>query len=170
MTLAPQSISVGSAASSSSCSRSRSTAIILFAGLTIDGGYAFAQRRGSQNASDFAALAGARVIAEWVGGDTTNGTDANVEGRHHEQHRCERRHAAHVRVPEWAHLHQVERNAEWLRRLYRCEQDPVGTVGVSVSLEPELEAVLPRHHRDQQLDGQLNGDGEGWLLAGRTPG
>ena len=56
-----------------------STVIILFAGLTIDGGYAFAQRRGSQNASDFAALAGARVIAEWVGGDTTNGTDANVE-------------------------------------------------------------------------------------------
>ena len=55
-----------------------STAIILFAGLTIDGGYAFAQRRGSQNASDFAALAGARVVAEWVGGDTSNGTDANV--------------------------------------------------------------------------------------------
>ena len=55
-----------------------STVIILFAGLTIDGGYAFAQRRGSQNASDFAALAGARVIAEWVDGDTTNGTDANV--------------------------------------------------------------------------------------------
>jgi len=57
-----------------------STAIILFAGLTIDGGYAFAQRRGSQNASDFAALAGARVVAEWVGGDTSNGTDANVRG------------------------------------------------------------------------------------------
>jgi hypothetical protein len=55
-----------------------STAMILFAGLTIDGGYAFAQRRGSQNASDFAALSGARVIAEWVGGDATNGTDANV--------------------------------------------------------------------------------------------
>jgi len=55
-----------------------STAIILLAGLTIDGGYAFAQRRGSQNASDFASLAGARVIAEWVDGDTTNGTDSNV--------------------------------------------------------------------------------------------
>src|SRR3954465_6981201 len=56
-----------------------STAMILFAGLTIDGGYAFAQRRGSQNASDFAALSGARVVAEWVGGDTANGTDANVK-------------------------------------------------------------------------------------------
>src|SRR5689334_13948615 len=55
-----------------------STAIILLIGLAIDGGYALAQRRGSQNASDFAALAGARVVAEWVSGDTTNGTDANV--------------------------------------------------------------------------------------------
>jgi hypothetical protein len=56
-----------------------STVIILAVGLVIDGGYALAQRRGSQNASDFAALAGARVVAEWVGGDTTNGTDANVQ-------------------------------------------------------------------------------------------
>ena len=56
-----------------------STAIILAVGLTIDGGYAFAQRRGSQNASDFAALAGARVVSEFVGGDLANGTDANVK-------------------------------------------------------------------------------------------
>src|SRR5450756_1467150 len=56
-----------------------STVIILAVGLVIDGGYALAQRRGSQNASDFAALAGARVVAEWVGGDTTNGNDANVQ-------------------------------------------------------------------------------------------
>ena len=55
-----------------------STVILLAVGLVIDGGYALAQRRGSQNASDFAALAGARVVAEWVGGDTTNGTDAYV--------------------------------------------------------------------------------------------
>lgn len=56
-----------------------STVILLAVGLVIDGGYALAQRRGSQNASDFAALAGARVVAEWVGGDTTNGTDAFVQ-------------------------------------------------------------------------------------------
>ena len=56
-----------------------STVVILLAGLVIDGGYALAQRRGAQNAADFAALAGARVIAEWVGGDTANGTDANVQ-------------------------------------------------------------------------------------------
>src|SRR5450759_1456120 len=55
-----------------------STVIILGVGLVIDGGYALAQRRGSQNASDFAALAGARVVALWVSGDTTNGTDGNV--------------------------------------------------------------------------------------------
>jgi Flp pilus assembly protein TadG len=56
-----------------------STVIILAVGLVIDGGYALAQRRGSQNASDFAALAGARVVAEWVGGDTTNGKDSVVK-------------------------------------------------------------------------------------------
>src|SRR6266852_2877791 len=54
------------------------TAIILGVGLVVDGGYALSQRRASQNASDFAALAGARVVAEWISGDTDNGTDANV--------------------------------------------------------------------------------------------
>ena len=52
--------------------------IVVSVGLVIDGGNALVQRRGSQNASDFAALAGARVIAEFIDGDTTNGTDANV--------------------------------------------------------------------------------------------
>src|SRR6266852_4335803 len=55
------------------------TAIILGVGLVVDGGYALSQRRASQNASDFAALAGARVVAEWISGDTDNGTDANVK-------------------------------------------------------------------------------------------
>ncbi len=52
--------------------------VILGVGLVIDGGNALVQRRGSQNASDFAALAGARVIAEFIDGDTTNGSDVNV--------------------------------------------------------------------------------------------
>ena len=55
------------------------TVCVLMVGLVIDGGTALAQRRASQNASDFAALAGARVVAESIGGDSTNGTDANVE-------------------------------------------------------------------------------------------
>jgi hypothetical protein len=53
--------------------------VILSVGLVLDGGTALVQRRASQNASDFGALAGARVIAEFVDGDTTNGTDANVK-------------------------------------------------------------------------------------------
>ena len=53
--------------------------IVLSVGLVIDGGNALVQRRGAQNASDFAALAGARVVAEFVAGDTTNGTDTNVQ-------------------------------------------------------------------------------------------
>src|SRR6476469_9901563 len=55
------------------------TAILLTVGLVIDGGNGLTQRRDSQNTADFAALAGARVIAEWIGGDTTNGTDATVK-------------------------------------------------------------------------------------------
>lgn len=54
------------------------TAIVLVVGLVIDGGNALVQRRGAQNAADFAALAGARIVAEFVGGDTVNGTDANA--------------------------------------------------------------------------------------------
>jgi hypothetical protein len=55
------------------------SAIVLMVGLVIDGGNALVQRRGAQNAADFAALAGARIVAEFVGGDTVNGTDANVQ-------------------------------------------------------------------------------------------
>lgn len=70
-------------------SRSRGQIIVLFAGaltliiaavgLVVDAGNALAQRRMSQNASDFAAMSGARIVAEFVGGDTINGTDANVQ-------------------------------------------------------------------------------------------
>ncbi len=52
--------------------------IILAVALVIDGGNALLQRRASQNASDFAALAGARIIATWIDNDAVNGTDANV--------------------------------------------------------------------------------------------
>jgi hypothetical protein len=56
------------------------TAILLMVGVVIDGGYGLSQRRDAQNAADFAALDGARIIAEHVSGDTVNGTDANVQG------------------------------------------------------------------------------------------
>ncbi len=55
------------------------TAIVMAVGLVVDGGNALNQRRTSQNAADFAALAGARIVAESIGGDTVNGTDANVK-------------------------------------------------------------------------------------------
>lgn len=60
------------------------TVIILGVGLVIDGGNALSQRRTSQNTSDFAALAGARIVATWIDetntppGTVVNGTDANV--------------------------------------------------------------------------------------------
>ena len=55
------------------------TALVLVIGLIVDGGNALAQRRASQNAADFAALAGARIVAFKVSGDAINGTDANVQ-------------------------------------------------------------------------------------------
>jgi hypothetical protein len=55
-----------------------SSAMLLVAGLVVDGGYALAQRRASQNTADLAALAGARVLASFVSGDSVNGNDANV--------------------------------------------------------------------------------------------
>ena len=48
-------------------------AMLLAVGLVVDGGYAFAQQRESQNAADFGALAGARVVALAV--------DANNNGQ-----------------------------------------------------------------------------------------
>ena len=52
--------------------------VVLAVGLVIDGGNALLQRRSSQNAADFAALAGARIIATWLDNDLVNGRDANV--------------------------------------------------------------------------------------------
>ena len=52
--------------------------LVLVVGLVIDGGNALVQRRGAQNAADFGAMAGARIVAEFIGGDTTNGVDSNV--------------------------------------------------------------------------------------------
>jgi hypothetical protein len=53
--------------------------VVMGVGLVVDGGNALSQRREVQNAADFAALGGARVIAEWIDGDTANGSDANVK-------------------------------------------------------------------------------------------
>lgn len=54
------------------------TVVISMAGLAVDGGNGLTQRRNAQNTADFAAMAGARIVAEWIAGDTANGTDANV--------------------------------------------------------------------------------------------
>lgn len=56
------------------------TVIVLAAAVVVDGGYAFAQRRVSQNAADFAAMAGTRVVGVSLTGMPAGaGTAANVE-------------------------------------------------------------------------------------------
>jgi Flp pilus assembly protein TadG len=54
-------------------------ALLLMVGLVVDGGYAFGQRRAAQNAADFAALAGTRIISENLLGNAY-GTPGNVTG------------------------------------------------------------------------------------------
>ncbi len=54
-------------------------ALVLGAAVVVDGGYAFAQRRASQNAADFAALAGTRIVGIHLTGRPPGaGTAANV--------------------------------------------------------------------------------------------
>jgi hypothetical protein len=56
------------------------TAIVLGAAVVVDGGYAFAQRRQAQNAVDFAAMAGTRIVGQALTGNPPgSGTAANVE-------------------------------------------------------------------------------------------
>ncbi len=58
------------------------TAMLLAVGLVIDGAYAFAQQRGAQNASDFGALAGARIVALDINANANGGsapTGSDVE-------------------------------------------------------------------------------------------
>lgn len=57
------------------------TAIVLGAAVVVDGGYAYAQRRQAQNAADFAAIAGTRVVGVALTGQPAGaGTATNVEG------------------------------------------------------------------------------------------
>ena len=53
--------------------------MLLGAGLVVDVGYALSQQRTAQNAADFAALAGTRIVGEsYTGKPVGAGTDANV--------------------------------------------------------------------------------------------
>jgi len=51
------------------------TALVLGVGIVVDGGFAFAQRRVAQNAADFAAMAGTRIVGLDKTGRTALATD-----------------------------------------------------------------------------------------------
>ncbi len=56
------------------------TAIVLGVAIVVDGGYAYSQRRVAQNAADFAAMAGTRIVGvSLVGQPPGAGTASNVE-------------------------------------------------------------------------------------------
>ena len=146
-----------------------STVIILVRrASSIDGGYALAQRRESQNASDFAALAGARVIAEWVGGDTTNGTDANVQTAITNSIQANGGAPITFGSPNGPVYVKTDGTTNGFVGTIVRGRDPGGHGRRQRRLEPELDAVLPRHHRGQQLDRECRRDREGRLLARRS--
>ena len=56
------------------------TAVVLGAAVVVDGGYGYAQRRATQNAADFAAMAGTRIVGQKLTGRPPgSGTAANVQ-------------------------------------------------------------------------------------------
>ena len=56
------------------------TALVVGAAVVVDGGYAYAQRRATQNAADFAAMAGTRIVGQKLTGRPAgSGTAANVQ-------------------------------------------------------------------------------------------
>jgi hypothetical protein len=56
-------------------------ALLLVVGVVVDGGYGYAQRRMTQNAADFAAMAATRIIGQKLTGRPPGaGTAANVQG------------------------------------------------------------------------------------------
>ena len=107
----PNSPSAGTAVRSSSSSRWRSSCWVAFAGLSVDAGGSFAQRRDQQTAADLAALAAANdylinTTRPWrhrgagpsppTNGFThgTSGDTVDVDDRHRERCRGDRRHRA----------------------------------------------------------------------------
>ena len=56
-------------------------ALVLGAAVVVDGGYGYAQRRLTQNAADFAAMAGTRIVGQKLTGRPVGaGTASNVRG------------------------------------------------------------------------------------------
>ena len=69
------------------------TVVLAAAAMVIDGGNAMAQQRGTQNATDAAALAGALTLAQDMGGE--NQTDSDVD-------RCDAASVHQQRLEQWA--------------------------------------------------------------------
>ena len=142
------------------------TAIILVVGLVVDGGYALVQRRNAQNAADFAALAGARIVAEKVGGDSTNGTDANVKAAIVNSLLVNKATPITFGSPDGPQYVNSSWGGGRLGR--RRRRDPDGCRRRHDEGEHGLEAVLPWHHRRIELEGVRGGHGEGRIFRGWT--
>jgi hypothetical protein len=142
--------------------------IVMGVGLVVDGGNALVQRRGAQNASDFAALGGARVIAEWIDGDTVNGTDNNVRIAINNAVAANSGQAVTYGAPKGPRY--IDKNGNLLAYV-GTGVIPTGAVGVKVSSErswrPYFLGIIGMNQWTATADATAKG---GYSLAGPPPG
>ena len=124
---------------------------------------------GSQNAADFAALAGARVVAEFVSGDTTNGNDANVTAAITAAIQANGDTPITFGAPSGPIYITTSGTPNGFVGTMADGKIPAGTAGVSVGTSKSWRPFFLGVIGCRQLDGQLRRHGKGRLVAGRPP-
>jgi hypothetical protein len=111
------------------------TALVLGAAVVVDGGYAFAQRRETQNAADFAAMAGTRIVGiKLTGNPPGAGTAANVEQAVRE--------TLAANDAQLADAHYVDESGRALGNVVGATRIPNGAFGVVVSARTDWRPFL----------------------------
>ena len=146
------------------------TALVLGVAVVVDGGFAFAQRRVAQNAADFAAMAGTRIVGrKLTGRPRWRGTAANVEDA-----------IDSVLAANDAQLvsaQYVDDEGDALGNVVGAGSIPNGAFRRRRGGPDRLAAVPARRHRRDRLGGVGEGDGHHarskhrrWRAARRHPG
>ena len=111
------------------------TALVLAAAVVVDGGYAFAQRRDTQNAADFAAMAGARIVgAKRINRPAGAGTAAHVVQAVNE--------TLAANDAELENAYYVDRDGASLGSILTAGTIPPGAYGVAVEARTDWQPFL----------------------------
>ena len=111
------------------------TALVLAAAVVVDGGYAFAQRRDTQNAADFAAMAGARIVgAKRINRPAGAGTAAHVVQAVNE--------TLAANDAQLENAYYVDRDGASLGSILTAGTIPPGAYGVAVEARTDWQPFL----------------------------